>query len=257
MKNFAKNNKILLILIAVVLLLSVYYITYFRLSVNRYVEQFEETYNVQDTTDSERIDLHRVPGYHQLLKQKGLLDGMVKLAKSDTVGLFLNLPDSTAHLMIEGMAVRNIALCQIEMNALFRIASEEALYKWLSEPLRVISERATIEKEPVNVVVAPKDSSDEVPEVVPDTLRTDPVFFILETDRGLQLYFYQTGEEEEWSTYKFDWQYRWENAKEAIKAIVHFQIPNYKPVLRIGLSKEDAQVIYRALPSQGLIVLTL
>lgn len=257
MKEFWKNSKYFVIAFAVILVFSVYYAVMLRKAVTDYTLQFEEKYGVKEQTDTTVVDLYRVPGYHELLREQGMLDGLVRLAKSDSVNLFLNLPEKSAQLMIKGVAVRNIPLQEMTSGALFRSASDEALYNWLSEPLQIVGSVATIDKEPVNIVVAPKDTSDEVPEVVPDTLQKDPVIFILETNRDLRLYFYQTDQDQQKEVFKYNWNYRWQEAREALKSILAFKVPEYTPTLFIGLSKEDAKVIYRAIPQEGQIVVTL
>lgn len=257
MKRFWKNNKYFIIAFGVILIFAIYYVVMLRMSVNHYIVEFEDKYGVKEQTETEGVDLYRVPGYHELLKEQGMLDGLIRLAKSDSVNLFLNLPEKSAQLMIKGVAVRNVPLQEMTTDALFRRATDEALYNWLSEPLQIVGGMATIDKEPVTVVIAPKDTSDEVPEVVPDTLQKEPVFFILETNRDLRLYFYQTDPGERGEVYDFNRRYRYREAREALKAILSFKAPEYTPTLFIGLSKEDAQVIYRALPQQGQIVITL
>lgn len=257
MKLFWKNNKYFIIAFGVILVFAIYYVVMLRTSVGQYIVGFEEKYGIKEEAGTEGVDLYRVPGYHELLKEQGLLDGLVRLAKSDSVNLFLNLPEKSAQLMIKGVGVRNVSLQEMKTDALFQRASDEALYNWLSEPLQIVGGMATIDKEPVNVVIAPKDTSDEVAEIVPDTLQKEPVFFILETNRDLRLYFYQTDPGEHGEVFKFNWKYRWQEACEALKAVLSFKAPEYTPTLFIGLSKEDAQVIYRALPQQGQIVITL
>lgn len=257
MKKFIRDYRILLIVSIVILGIAIFYLVYNCRAVNHYLMLFEEKYGSTEENDREEIDLYQVPGYHELLQERGCLDGLIRLAKSDSVNLFLNLTERSAQLMIKGVAVRTVPIGKIKTDVLFDKASDEALYNWLSEPLQIIGSVATIDKEPVNVVLAPKDSSDEIPACVPDTLQKEPVFFILETDRDLRLYFYQS-EPLEWvASLRFGWQYKWREAKEAIHSVFSFRLPDYTPVLYIGLTKEDAKVIYRAIPEQGQIVITL
>lgn len=259
MKNFIRRYKFLLILTVIVLLVAIFYVVYNRIAVSCYIAQFEEKYKVQKEAGEDEINLYRVPGYHELLKQKGMLDGQVRLAQSDSVNLFLNLPERMAQLMIKGIGVRNMPVEEMNTGVLFERASDEALYNWLSEPLDIVGFEGTIEKQPVNVVIAPKDTSsnDEAPAVVPDTLQHDPVFFILETNRDLRLYVYETEQEDRWKARKFAFKYRWNEAREALKAVFSFRMPEYTPVLFIGLPQADAKAIYRALPHHGQVVITL
>lgn len=258
MKKFIQHHKFLVIAAVVFVALSVWYITGTVRSVNRYVDQFNTDFGIQDDSVGKQVNMYRVPGYHELLKQKGLLSSQIRLAKNDSIGLFLNLSDSVAQLMIKGVAVREIPLRKIGLPSLFKRTSQEALYEWLSEPVRIKTLKATIAKEPVNVVQAPKDSSDVIPAVKPDTTNSEPVFFILDSDRGLRLYFYQTESGgKDWSAaLAFAWADRWQEVKRNVSAILNLQVPEYIPTLRIGITKEDAKVLYRALPENGRIVIT-
>lgn len=256
--KWIQQHKIFAMAVAVAAVLSVWYITGTVKAVNRYVEQFNATYEVKEEPEGQGVNMYRVPGYHELLKEKGLLSSQVKLARTDSIGLFLNLPDSVAQLMIKGVAVRSIPLQKIGLPSLFSRTSQEALYEWLSEPVLVHTLKATIAKEPVNVVQAPKDSSDAVPLLKPDTTNREPVFFMLGSDRGLRLYFYQTerGGRDSRAAFAFEWADRWQEVKQNLRSVFAFRVPPYVPTLRIGISKEDAKVLYRALPEKGRVVIT-
>lgn len=236
------------------------YIVGLRKAVSRQAERWEPV--VQETADRMFIrknpEIKGVPGYEELLRKRGLLRGIVEMARGDSVGLFLNLPDSTAHLMIKGAAVRNIPIRRIGLSPFFDRLSREALYEGIAHPFRTEAFRTTIPKEPVNVVRAPKDSSDSVPLLQPDTTHTEPVFFVLDTDKQLRFYFYQTegGWTDSWTAFRFGWTERCRKMKADIGSLLQGRLPEYRPVVRIGISKEDAKVIFRALPMRGEIVLT-
>lgn len=258
MSAFFQHYKILIIAAILVLVVAGWYITGTVMSVNRYVSQFNATYGVKDEQPGEQVNMYRVPGYHDLLKAKGLLSSHVKLAKNDSIGMFLNLSDSVAQLMVKGLAVRDIPLQKIEFPSVFKRTSQEALYEWLSEPVRTKTVLATIDKEPLNIVQAPKDTSDFVPDAKPDTTNHESVFFILDSDRDLRLYFYQIEKDgPDWkAALAFEWTDRWAQVKQNIRSVFRFQVPVYVPTLRIGITKEDAKVLYRALPENGRIVIT-
>lgn len=258
MSTFFHHYKILIIAALLVLIVAAWYITGTVMSVNRYVEQFNATYDVKDEQPGEQVNMYRVPGYHELLREKGLLSSHIQLAKNDSIGLFLNLSDSVAQLMIKGLAVRDIPLQKIEFPSVFKRTSQEALYEWLSVPVSAKTILATIDKEPLNVVQAPKDTNDFVPDVKPDTTNRETVFFILDSERDLRLYFYQIEKDDsEWkAALSFEWEDRWKQVKQNICSIFKFEVPVYVPTLRIGITKEDAKVLYRALPENGKIVIT-
>lgn len=262
MKEFFRRYRFLVITATVVMVIAAYYVVCSVMAVNRNIARFDEAYWAQagESGKTEAVEMNRVPGYRELLKEKGLLSALVKMAGSDSIALFLNLPDSMAQLMIRGVGIRNIPVREMKLTPFFYQAAPEALYQLFSEPLQVTESKSTIDKEPVNVVNAPKDSSvaNSLPMVTPDTSHIEPVFFILNTDRNIRFYFYQTegGFPDNWAAFCFGLSDRWEVAKKALPSIFTFNIPAYVPTVYIGISKADAKVLFRALPPHGLIVMT-
>jgi len=61
----------------------------------------------------------------------------------------------------------------------------------LSTPFTILHAYATIKKDPVMIKMAPKDTSEYKPDVMPDTSITEPVNYILEMNRGIRIYVYQ------------------------------------------------------------------
>ena len=54
---------------------------------------------------------------------------------------------------------------------------------------------ATIEKEPIMIKMAPKDTSEYKPDIMPDTSVIEPVNYILEMTNGTRIYVYQEEED--------------------------------------------------------------
>lgn len=254
-----KTHKSLKIVLLFVLIGTFAYLWTMQVAVNRAAGRMNKVY--REKTEKERKNetekMYKVPGYNELLKQRGLLNGTVKMAAGDSVGLLLDLSDSTACLMIKGVGVRSIPITEWKVSPFFSKIEIETLYDLLSETFRVTTSRATLKKEPLNVVQAPKDSSDMIPQIRPDTTHTEPVFFILDTDKPVRFYFYQTEGDAFWTAFVFGTTDRWRKAKAALKALFAFTLPEYIPTVYIGISKRDAKVLYRALPVHGQIVLTL
>lgn len=254
-----KTHRSLKIILLLVLIGTFAYLWAMQSAVNRAAARMNQVYweKAEKGRKNETVQMHKVPGYNELLKKRGLLNGTVKMAAGDSIGLLLDLSDSTARLMIKGVGVRSIPITEWKVSPFFSKIEVEALYDLLSETFRVTTSRATLAKEPLNVVQAPKDSSDVIPQVQPDTTHTEPVFFILDTDKPVRFYFYQT-EGDDWGTaFVFGTADRWRKAKAALKALFTFTLPEYIPTVYIGISKRDAKVLYRALPVHGQIVLTL
>lgn len=253
----------LIIIASVVVIIVVYYVICSMMAVGRYTDQFNDAYwsGVEEAAKKESVEMKKVPGYQEALHDRGLLKAQVQMAANDSIGLFLNLPDSVAKMMIKGVSVRDIKIEEIQLSPFFRRADQEAIYDLLSEPMRITFSTATIAQEPLNEVQAPKDSkaADSIPMITPDTSNSQPVFFILNTDKNVRFYVYQT-ERDNFSDIKAAWNFaiddRWAEAKKTAGAIFSFRVPEYMPTIKIGINKVDAKVLYRAIPPHGQILLT-
>jgi hypothetical protein len=128
----------------------------------------------------------------------------------------------------------------------------------LSTPFTIKKDFATVKKEPLMIKLAPKDTSEYKPDILPDTTSSEPVNYMLETETGIRLYFYQDiGEKsgDRLSRFLFDINYRFKNIWSIIKSIFILRVPEYHPYIKMRIPKADAKIIYRALPRHGQIAL--
>jgi hypothetical protein len=128
----------------------------------------------------------------------------------------------------------------------------------LAMPLTIENDFATIMKEPLMLKMAPKDTSEYKPDIVPDTTNTEPVNYRFDMNNGTRLYVYQnTGENDGGSLNRlfFDLNDRFRNFSENLKSIITFKVPDYHPSIKIKMAKADAKIIYRALPKHGQVAL--
>jgi hypothetical protein len=126
----------------------------------------------------------------------------------------------------------------------------------LSTPFTILHANATIKKEPVMIKMAPKDTSEYKPDIMPDTSITEPVNYILEMNRGIRIYVYQEENikfSERINQIKFDLKDRIRDTWSALKGIAVFKVPEYHPFIKIKLPRTDAKIIYRAIPKNGQI----
>ena len=224
-------------------------------ALERVVRLYEEKYAPERGKDS--TDMMLGPGYSELIREKARLSSQLQLAKSDSIGLSLRLRDSVAELLVKGVAVACFPLKEIGVSPLFERLSPESRYELLSEPWEITGTVSTISREPLNVIQAPKDTSEIVPFVVPDTTHAEPVFFTLSTDKGIDLCFYQMDRESK-EDRAFHRMIARREAHEQyrlfVDSLVHGGNLPYVPVIKIGMDKVDAKVLYRAMPSRGLVV---
>ena len=188
--------------------------------------------------------------------EKAFYQARVLMAESDSICLALNLADSTATLEIEGVAVHKAKISEITVSKVFRKADEYSVTSMRAIPFTITNDYSTFRKEPVMIKLAPKDTSEYKPDILPDTARSEPVNYIFEMTNGTRLYVYQDLSEnrgDRMALYMFDLKDRLRNIRDNIKSILNLKVPEYHPSIKIRLPKADAKIIYRALPKHGLI----
>ena len=194
--------------------------------------------------------------YLKLLKEKAFLQSRIILAETDSIYLSINLADSTANIGIYGVAVHKSKMSKIQISKILMRGNESAILSMLATPLTITHSFATIKKEPVMIQMAPKDTSEYKPDIMPDTTITEPVNYVLETEKGVRIYIYQEESrkiDDRISQFKFDLSYRIKDTWSALKRVATFKIPEYHPFIKIRLPRSDAKIIYRAIPKNGQI----
>lgn len=194
--------------------------------------------------------------YVKLNRERAFYLSRNLMAETDSISLALNLDDSSAILEINGVAVHKARLTSLKISNVLYWADEYAISSMLSVPLTVIENHSTIAKEPLMLKVAPKDTSEYKPDILPDTTNTAAVNYMMEMDNGFRLYVYQeTGDAAggALNRFIFDTWDRFGNIWTIIKSIARLKVPEYHPAIRLRMKKTDARIIYRALPVHGQI----
>jgi len=211
-----------------------------------------------DTTENSRKGnpIFTDSTYLKLLKEKAFLQSRIIMAETDSIYLTLNLSDSTVNLEISGVSVHQTKFSEMEASKIFLRGDENLILSLMASPFTVSKAWATIKKEPVMVKMAPKDTSEYKPDIVPDTSLTEPVNYILEMSDGTRIYVCQEENEkpeDRKSQFRFDLRYRMRDAWSSMKSIVRFRIPEYHLFIKIYLPRADAKIIYRAIPKNGQV----
>jgi hypothetical protein len=189
-------------------------------------------------------------------REKAFYQARVLMAESDSICLSLNLSDSTAVLEINGVAVHRAKVFAIDVSKVFRKADNYSISAMMAIPFTLENDYATIKKEPVMIKMAPKDTSEYKPDILPDTAKTESVNYMLEMENGCRLYIYQNVDGNHGgslSLFFFDLNDRLRDIRDNLKSIFLLKIPEYHPSIRIRLANADAKIIYRALPRHGQV----
>jgi len=247
----------------IILAAVIYYISCTVAAVNHAVSNFDKAYfESRPQKESDTIDACAIPGYVEKLRKRAYLNAQDKMAVSDSVGVCINMRDSIISLKIKGVEVRRMKIRGAVISPFFKRANQEALYSALSTPLVVTSMDATLEKDPLKVKVAPKDTLEfqATAQEKPDTTDFEAVFYKLETDKNIQLIVAQaedTIKTDRKVQFYFDFNDRLAHAKADVKAITSLTTPEYTPFIKIWVPKNDAKIIFYAIPTRGMISLTL
>ena len=207
----------------------------------------------ENTTIDKRI--FSDSAFVRLNRDKSFNQARITMAETDSICLAINLHDSTAILEINGVEVHRARLSYIHISKVLKKADEFAISAMLAVSFNVKEDFSTIRKEPVMIKIAPKDTSEYKPDILPDTARIEAVNYMMEMDNGFRLYVYQQNDEEGGGLrkYFFDVNDRFKNIAAIFSRIFIFKVPEYHPAIRVRMDRTDARIIYRALPRHGQI----
>jgi len=194
--------------------------------------------------------------YLMLLREKAFLQSRIIMAETDSIYLTINLADSTVNIEISGVVVHIAKVSSVQTSKILMKGNENIILSMLASPFTISYEYATIKKEPVMIKMAPKDTSEYKPDIMPDTSITEPVNYILEMNGGIRIYVYQEENvkfSDRMSHFSFDIKDRLRDTWSSLKSVAVLKVPEYHPFIKMRLSRSDAKIIFRAIPKNGQI----
>jgi hypothetical protein len=209
--------------------------------------------SVEDSLKNKAIDV---------LNRKAFLLSKLEMTKIDSISLAINLRDSIAELVIQGVTIYSAKIQDFSVTNVFSKTDPFILAEWLSTPFTVTTRSASIPQVPVLYKKAPKDTIEAMSQLELDPLKDDidPVNFVLNLDRKLNLYFEQAekpekGTRRQLTAYKR--QVRAMDFREILNHLIWFKPIEFVPKITIIIDKKAARVIYRALPVDALVAVQL
>ncbi|MCF8381180.1 MAG: hypothetical protein K9H49_16530 [Bacteroidales bacterium] len=200
------------------------------------------------------------PELSSFMKENTKVGALVKLASNDSIQLSVNLKDSSVCLNIKGVKIHESKIRQFESDKLLKKMPVIQYVKLFSEPVGVVSQFATIVKEPVVVRQAPKDTAEAALTAwKPDTLVQNPAFLLLELDYGIRIIFEQDASEssrENWVKHRFYGRIWSEKSIKALGRFFTLKKQEYYPTIKISLPVDELRAIYRALPANAQVALS-
>lgn len=194
--------------------------------------------------------------YLNLLHEKSFLQSRAAMAATDSVYLSINLSDSTLNLEISGVTVHKAQIGRISISNILGGGNNYIVLSMLSDPLIINKNFSSIRKEPLMIKMAPRDTSEYVPDIIPDTADYEPVNFIMEMENGIRLHIYQEDRlklGDGLCRSLFDIYHRFRYTAKTFLRVITFRLPDYQPYIKLRIPRSDAKIIYRALPEKGQI----
>ena len=262
MENETTNKKSgrkvsVIVLISIISAFFIYYTIMSILSPSRKLEELKKEF-VTKTAEKSEVDKQIVMDstYLKLLKEKAFLQSKIIMAETDSIYLTINLADSAANIEISGVVVHKAKMSSVKTSKILMKGNDNIILSMLASPFTISSAYATIKKEPVMIKMAPKDTSEYKPDIMPDTSITEPVNYILEMNGGLRIYVYQEENVKfsaKMSQFSFDIKDRLRDTWSSLKRVAVFKVPEYHPFIKMRLPRTDAKIIFRAIPKNGQI----
>jgi hypothetical protein len=189
-----------------------------------------------------------------LLYEKSFLEARLVMATSDSIGFVVNIPDSTITLEVRGVTLHASKIGRSEAGRFFGSLKPVEYSQLLGMPIRIIKQKATIDKIPIRIVDAPTDSAGvALTMFVPDTSYTGNVHLTLYLDNGIKIRFIDS-ESGKIAILFRDIGSRSEEFLKSLYSVIRFRIPDYHPIIRIYLNGDEIRTIYRAIPNNGVTV---
>jgi len=256
--NKRSFGKILfIILTSIISLFIIYYSVMSMISPGRKMEEIKKEFEAKsDDKNGVEGQIFKDSAYLMLLKERSFLQSRIVMAQTDSIYLTINMADSTANIEISGVVVHKAKMSSITASRILLADNLNSILSMLPTPFTISKTFATIKKEPVMIKMAPKDTSEYKPDIMPDTSITEPVNYILLMNNGIRIYVYQeetVKANDRMSHLSFDLKDRLRDTWNSLKSVAALKVPEYHPFIKIRLPRTDAKIIYRAIPKNGQI----
>jgi hypothetical protein len=251
------------ILIGILIIFSILYLFASFAAPVRKVNQINNAFNDTITPDlwDKTYPYPDHPALFDLYKEKIFLESRLEMARTGSIGLVVNLGDSTLNIEIGGIKLHSAVISKYRVSRIFRSIDNKAYLGLFSKPFTTVRNSGTFVKEPIVVKKAPRDTIQAARQAsVPDSIKTGPAYIAMTLDYNIRLSLYQEGTGSiRAGLYRFVFKSgrRFRQAGETSWGAVTFKIPEFRPEIRVFIPKEDLVTIYRALPVDSHVVIKI
>jgi len=199
------------------------------------------------------IDTVRTNEHHE-----AYLRSVLKLSKTDSISLLIDLRDSLAFLSLKGVYLFQSKISKVDINKGLKKLPDFLRDSLYSGPMQVDEDISSIERFPIVIKKAPKDTTEaNLAGSAPVLPIQNDVFVLLAFSNSMVIEIVQQ-EHELAGTRKayrnYNWQYmKWFLSKN-FQSFTNSDKHGYIYHMKIEIPREDARSIYRALPIKPFVV---
>ena len=198
----------------------------------------------------------------ELANKESFLLARSEMAKGDSIGLIVDLLDSTVSLNIQGVTIFNARISDYDNSNVFRINDPFVTAQFFSWPFRVKEYSSSIPKIPVIIKKAPRDTIEAAAQSEPGHMEESQnyVSFQLQLDRKVNLLFEQDRGPDTIRYQKIRHYIHQQKrvVKRSVRIILIRGSPaEFVPEINIRLDHKDALVIFRALPENASVAIRI
>lgn len=223
------------------------------------INEFEKNVRLDSVWTKRYDSIYNHPDIVPLIREKAYYEAFLKLSEKDSIQLAVNLHDSTVGISFKGLMLHTVKLKDVELDLLLKKLPNNIYTKLFSDPIKIISQNATIVKEPIVIRQAPKDTIEAALNAYqPDTLVQNPAFLHLQLENGIDIFFEQDvnlTKHDKWTKFKFKSKQNLSNIRNQIVRFFGFKKLDYNPSIIIKMPVDDLRAIYRALPTNAYVVI--
>jgi len=200
------------------------------------------------------------------LKEKAWIESRIKMAANDSIGLSIDLEQRRIQLELKGVVILSSKIRDFSISGFFRKMDGNVYFNTFGTPLTIQQFTSSIEKNPLRIVEAPKDTiaaqlaADAAAKK--DSIADENVFWTVKLDRDFDLDIQGIDSiAEAQNKYKlgkgFEFERNLKNVANSFQHILRFTKPSYTPEILISIPENEAKAILRALPRKALVTIRI
>lgn len=204
------------------------------------------------------------PSLIGLMKNKAWVESRLKMASADSIGLSIDLEQHEIQLELKGVVLLKSKIRESSISGFFKRIDGNVYFNIFGSPLTIRRFESSIEKNPLKVVQAPKDTiaAAAAAAIKKDSLQDKNVYWTVKLDHNIELNIQGidsvTKAQNKYKLGKgFEFKRDLKNIISSFQHIIKFEKPTYTPEILISIPANEAKAILRALPRKASITIRI